>query len=74
VLGTIAPRLTDTEVHEMNGRTMRLAPRSVQLAVMAAPGTTILEAIHEARRRHHPVSAWLRKMTPRTVAGATTAA
>ena len=46
------------EVHEMNGRTMRQVARSVQLAVMAAPETSIVEAAVEARRRHSAVSGW----------------
>jgi len=40
----------------MNGETMRQVARSVQLAVMTAPKTTILEAAVEARRRHGTVS------------------
>ena len=36
----------------MNGTPMRRVARSVQLAVMAAPSTTVDEAAAEARRRH----------------------
>ena len=36
----------------MNGTTNTSAGRSVQLAVMAAPSTSIVEAVAEARRRH----------------------
>ena len=43
----------------MNGRTLRQVARSVQLAVMTAPETTILEAAVEARRRHWSDSAWI---------------
>ena len=43
----------------MNGRTLRQVARSVQLAVMTAPETTILEAAVEARRRHGSDSAWI---------------
>jgi hypothetical protein len=35
----------------MNGTTTR-TDRSVQLAVMAAPTTSLVEAVAEARRRH----------------------
>lgn len=57
----------------MNGRTMRQVARSVQLAVMAAPDTTILEAAVEARRRHSTASDWIESpstATRRSVAGA----
>ena len=36
----------------MNGTPMRPFARSVQLAVMAAPSTTVDQAAAEARRRH----------------------
>jgi len=36
----------------MNGRTLRQVARSVQLAVMATPETSIVDAVVEARRRH----------------------
>ena len=41
----------------MNGTPMRAGARSVQLAVMAAPSTTVGEAAAEARRRHATASA-----------------
>jgi hypothetical protein len=44
----------DKEVHEMNGTMRRLLGRSVQLAVMATPSTTVVDAVAEARRRHDP--------------------
>lgn len=36
----------------MNGTPMQTVARSVQLAVMATPSTTVDEAVAEARRRH----------------------
>jgi len=41
----------------MNGRTLRQVARSVQLAVMATPETSIVDAVVEARRRHASDSA-----------------
>lgn len=43
----------------MNGTPMRRVERSVQLAVMAAPSTSVVEAAAEARRRHEPANAWI---------------
>lgn len=43
----------------MNGTTMRRIARSVQLAVMAAPSTSVEEAAAEARRRHVSSGAWI---------------
>jgi hypothetical protein len=55
------------EVHEMNGASTRVA-RSVQLAVMAAPTTTVAEAVAEARRRHETVATWItQRVQPRMV-------
>lgn len=36
----------------MNGTLRRLLGRSVQLAVMATPSTSVVDAVAEARRRH----------------------
>ena len=47
------------EVHEMNGTPMRPIARSVQLAVLAAPSTSVEEAAAEARRRHVTTGAWI---------------
>jgi hypothetical protein len=44
--------------------TMKRVMRSVQLAVMATPTTTVTEAAAEARRRHEAVGAWLAQLNP----------
>jgi hypothetical protein len=36
----------------MNGTMRRLLGRSVQLAVLATPTTSVVDAVAEARRRH----------------------
>jgi hypothetical protein len=56
-----ADRHSDEEVHEMSGTMSRVA-RSVQLAVMATPTTTIVEAVAEARRRHGTAAARVRRL------------
>jgi hypothetical protein len=43
----------------MNGTTTR-SDRSVQLAVMASPTTSLVEAVAEARRRHGSAAASIR--------------
>jgi len=43
----------------MNGSPMRHAARSVQLAVMTAPSTTVDAAAAEARRRHADAGDWI---------------
>jgi hypothetical protein len=40
------------EVHEMTGRRTTTPGRSMQLAVMAAPSSSVADAVAEARRRH----------------------
>jgi hypothetical protein len=44
--------------------TMKRVMRSVQLAVMTTPTTTVTEAAAEARRRHQAVGAWLSRLNP----------
>jgi hypothetical protein len=43
----------------MDGTTPTPDGRSVQLAVMAAPSTSVVEAVAEARRRHEPAGRWI---------------
>jgi hypothetical protein len=57
----------------MNGTIRQLLGRSVQLAVLATPPTSVAEAVAEARRRQAtPAGEWLagvaRAVTPRPVA------
>ena len=56
----------------MNGTIRRLLGRSVQLAVMATPSTSVADAVAEARRRHESAVAWIaeatRSVTPRPAA------
>jgi hypothetical protein len=56
----------------MNGTMRRLLGRSVQLAVMATPSTSVVDAVAEARRRHDSAVAWLadaaRSVAPRPAA------
>ena len=49
----------DQEVLEMNGTPTPRVARSVQLAVLAAPTTSVVEAVAEARRRHGTVVGWI---------------
>jgi hypothetical protein len=42
----------------MNGTTTQPQSRSVQLAVMGAPSTSVADAVAEARRRHDAPAAW----------------
>ena len=48
----------------MNGTPMRRVARSVQLAVMAAPTTSVVEAAAEARRRHAPADGDIAEPAP----------
>lgn len=57
----------------MNGTPMRRVARSVQLAVMAAPSTTVVEAVAEARRRHDPARAILSAFERRAAVAAAAA-
>lgn len=43
----------------MNGTPTPRVARSVQLAVLAAPTTSVVEAVAEARRRHGTVVGWI---------------
>ena len=43
----------------MNGTTTPTTGRSVQLAVMAAPTTSVVQAVAEARRRHDASGRWI---------------
>lgn len=43
----------------MNTTMRRLLGRSVQLAVLATPSSSLADAIAEARRRHAAASEWL---------------
>lgn len=49
------------EIGEMNGTMRRLLGRSVQLAVMATPTTSVEHAVAEARRRHESAVAMIRQ-------------
>ena len=57
----------------MNGRTLRQVARSVQLAVMATPETSIVDAVVEARRRHASDPAWASVPAPATLVRRTAA-
>ena len=57
----------------MNGRSLRQVARSVQLAVMATPETSIVDAVVEARRRHASDSALVSVPAPATLVRRTAA-